>query len=169
MSEFPTINLVLGIVGTVTGIIALFISYWTSRKENPRLNVKILSCEHSFTVSKSGIKNVSFWVKFRTKNLGDRGTTIIDVDLILDKYSEGHHVKKQFWKVDEKYVEGKIWLNAHEALDTEADFVAIEFPHEDKELLDCTFTIYHTHGAKTVQCISNTRREGVRETSIFIG
>jgi hypothetical protein len=165
MSEAIEItNLVLGIVGTITGSIAIIIHYWRLRRENPRLEISVLSCEHSFTISKSNVKTVSFWVEFQAKNLGDRGTTLNDVGLNSDKLGKGQF-RKQYWRLGEQYVpDDKMWINAHETRDIGADFVAIEFPSEDKEQIDCIFTIYHTHGAKTVQCISNTRRESVRET-----
>ncbi len=159
MSEYSNMNLVLGIIGTVTGIIALFISWWTLRRERPRLKVSVQSCEHHFTNPAPSLKNVSFWVKFQIRNVGDRGTTIIDVGLTLDDYWEKGHFKKLFWYANEKLIEdGKIWLNAHDVVDIRADFVAIDYPSEDKDLLGCTFVIYHTHGAKTVEYMSQKRK-----------
>lgn len=160
MSEAIEIaNLVLGIVGTITGSIAIIIHYWRLRRENPRLEISVLSCEHSFTISKSNVKTVSFWVEFQAKNFGDRGTTLNDVGLGFGKLGKSEY-RKQYWRLGKEYVPNdKMWINAHETRDIGADFVAIEFPSEDKEQIDCTFTIYHTHGAEKVGCISMRKQK----------
>ena len=157
MSEFSAINLVLGIVGTVTGIMALFIHFWRLRRERPRLETKVLQCKHDFTVSKSQIKTISFWAGFQIKNLGDRGTSINDIDLTFMDNGKEYRFKKQYFRGLRKESERR-WLNAHDTIDIEADFYDT-FEGNDKEQIDCTFTIYHTHGSQTAKTISQKRKQ----------
>ena len=162
MSEYSNINLVLGIVGTVTGIVALFISYWTYRKENPHLKVTVSKCEHDFTLSTSQIKSVTFWVAFQIKNIGDRGTSINDISLLFRSDGKEYDWKKKYFRgptVDSE----KRWIEAHDTLNIEADFYD---PYEgtDREQIDCTFTIYHTHSSEKIKTVSQRRKkEGIKE------
>lgn len=155
MSEFSTVNLVLGIIGTITGAIALFISYWTYRKENPRLEVSVPKCEHDFALSTSQIKTISFWVTFQIKNLGDRGTSINDVDLSFKNDGKQYRLRKKYFRGLAVESERK-WINAHETMDVEADFYET-YEGKQKAQIECTFSVYHTHGAKKVTIISRKR------------
>jgi hypothetical protein len=160
MSEqFSIVNLVLGIIGTITGIIALFISYWTFRKESPHLETKLLKCEHDFAISKSQAKTISFWTEFQIKNLGDRGTTVNDIGLTFVDDGKEYNFKKQYYRG--RYGTGETqrkWINAHETMSVEADFFE---PYEgnERDQIECTFTLYHTHGAEHVESISHKKRE----------
>jgi len=155
-------NLVLGIVGTVTGSIAIIIHYWRLRRENPRLEVKVLECMHDFEISPRQVKTISFWTTFEIRNLGDRGTTVNEIELDFLDNGREYRFKKQYFRGLRTESESR-WINAHEIINIDADFYD-RFEGNDREQIECTFTIYHTHGAKTAQCISNTRRESVRET-----
>jgi len=157
MSEFSAINLVLGIIGTVTGIMALFIHVWRIRKESPRLETKVLKCEHDFTVSKSQIKTLSFWATFQIKNLGDRGTSINDMDIIFEDNGKEYRFKKQYFRGPREASQRR-WINAHDTMDIEADFYET-YEGNDKEQIDCIFTIYHTHGATKVKTVSKKRKK----------
>jgi hypothetical protein len=155
MSEFSNINLVLGIIGTITGAIALFISYWIYRKENPRLEMSVSKCEHDFTLSTSQVKTISFWVTFQIKNLGDRGTSINDVGLFFRSNGNHYRLKKRYFRGLTVESERK-WINAHETMDIEADFYET-YEGNDKTQIECTFSVYHTHGAKKVTTVSQKR------------
>ena len=112
-------------------------------------------------MSKSQIKTVSFWVNFQVKNLGDRGTTITDVDLTFkDSLKKDDHFRKSHFRLGEAYIqENRIWLNAHETQDIGADFHVTSFEGNDKEQIDCTFIIYHTHDSEEVKAISQKRSD----------
>ena len=74
MSEAIEIaSLVLGIVGTITGSIAIIIHYWRLRRENPRLEAKVLECMHDFEVSSRQVKTLSFWTGFSAREKKPRG------------------------------------------------------------------------------------------------
>jgi hypothetical protein len=161
MSEALDIaNLVLGIIGTLTGSIAVIIHIWRLRRESPRLETKVLKCEHDFTVSKSQIKTISFWAEFQMKNLGDRGTSVNDISLSFEDDGKKYQLKKRYYRGTFVESERK-WINAHHTMDIEADFYDT-FEGNDKEQIDCTFTIFHTHGAKNVKAVSQKREEKER-------
>jgi type II restriction/modification system DNA methylase subunit YeeA len=158
MSEFSSINIALGIIGTVTGAIALFISFWTLRKEKPRLKIRILNLEHDFAVSHSQIKTISFWVMFQIRNLGDRGTSINDTELAFIDDGKQHSLKKEYWKGYAHESERRNWINAHETKEMKDDLYG-RFDGNEKERMDCVFTIYHTHGALHVDAVSERRKQ----------
>jgi len=164
MSEFSNINLVLGIVGTVTGISALFISYWTYRKENPHLKVSVLKCEHDFTLSEGLAVTLTFWTGFEIKNTGDRGTSINDIGLLFRTDGLEYEWKKKYFR-GPKVVSEKRWLEAHDTLKVEADFYDT-YVGEEEEQIDCTFTIYHTHSSEKIRVISHRRREKPKDYSM---
>lgn len=149
-------NLVLGIIGTVTGSIAIFIHFWRLRRESPRLEAKVLKCEHDFTLSTSGIKSISFWAEVQIKNLGDRGTSINDMDIIFEDNGNEYRLKKKYFRGLTEESKRR-WINAHDIIDIEADFYET-FEGNEKEQIDCTFTIYHTHGAEKVKAVSQKRK-----------
>lgn len=157
MSEFSTINLVLGIIGTITGIMALLIHVWRMRRESPRLKAKVLKCKHDFTVSKSKIKSISFWIEVQTKNLGDRGTSINDMDIAFEDNGKTYRLKKKYFRGRLKE-QNKRWINAHDTIDIEAHFYET-YEGNDKEQIDCTLTVYHTHGSKDVKTLSQRRSQ----------
>lgn len=164
MSEYSNINLVLGIVGTVTGIIALFISYWTYRKENPRLKVAVLKCEHDFTLSDSQIKSVNFWATFQIKNIGDRGTSINDMGLLFRSNGREYHWKKKYFRGPNEVSE-KRWIAAHDWDNIEADFYDT-YEGTERKQIDCIFTIYHTHSSEKIRVVSQRRREKPKDYSM---
>lgn len=158
MSEaLDTANLVLGIIGTVTGSIAVIIHIWRLRKENPHIETKALKCEHDYAVSLSGIRTISFWTDFMIRNVGDRGTSINDMDLDFEDNGQKHHLKKQYFR-DRPVAEKRIWISPHETLDLSADFYQ-NFQGNEKEKVDCHFTVYHTHGADNIKVVSQKRKE----------
>jgi hypothetical protein len=72
------VNLTLGIVGTIAGVVSLSVHLWRLRRENPRLIIRVLSCEHDFAHES---KALSFWSEMELRNLGDRGTNILGIDV----------------------------------------------------------------------------------------
>jgi hypothetical protein len=160
MSEFPTITLVLGLIGTVTGIIALLISYWTYRKEKPNLEVEVLSSTHNFTPTADNGKHINFWLKFRLKNLGDRGTRINDIGLHFRMNNAEYDLKAQ--QLNELLPNGNCkvgpkWLEAHDSVIIHADFYRI-YDGTEAEKIGCTFTVFHTHGSYDFKTASTLKR-----------
>jgi hypothetical protein len=156
MSEYSSITLVLGIVGTITGIIALCISFWTVRRESPRLKGRVLSCTHSYSDSEKNVKMISFSLLLEIRNLGDRGTTIKDVVL-------------SFWNSGQKYQSRMInferlldrshsrWIEAHELVEVGL-YAQERFDGTEERQIECQFQVFHTHGAIKVEGKSESRQ-----------
>ena len=157
MSEIlDTANLVLGIIGTVTGSLAVIIHIWKFIKENPRLKAEILKCEHDYAVSQSGVTTISFWTDFMIKNIGDRGTSIIDIGLDFEEDRQKYHLKKQFF-LSHLTGEKRIWVSPHETLDLKASFYQ-SLQAKEREVIECHFNIYHTHGVVNIKTVSSKRK-----------
>lgn len=152
-------SLVLGLIGTITGIIALFIHFWKLRKENPRIKVEVLKCEHDFEEKRN---QVSFWAKFQIRNLGDRGTSINDVNLAFVSDDQEHCLKKRYFRGRREHSQRR-WINPHETIDLEVDFYE-KYQGQVKERINCTFSIFHTHRVETVEAISGKRKVVIEET-----
>ena len=153
-------NLILGIIGTVTGSIAVVIHFWGLKKANPHLDIKPLKSEHSFKVSTSQVKTVSFWTEFEVKNLGDRGTSINDISLSFKDNNRKITARKKWFRLDGEYPPNdKIWIDAHKTLNVGADFVAIEFQGDDKDQIDCVYMFHHTHRTQKIETTSKRRAE----------
>jgi len=152
MSEFSNINIALGIIGTVTGAIALFISWWTLRKESPRLRMTVLKCEHSIKVSTNQVKTITFWVEIQIKNIGDRHTSVYDMSLAFEDNWNKYSFKKNYFR-DIPSQEQRILVPAHDVVHVKADFYE-RYEGNDKEQIKCTLTMYHTHKTEVVETVS---------------
>jgi hypothetical protein len=143
MSEFLNVNL-LGIIGTVTGIFALLISYRTYSKQKPNLKVKVTNCEHNLPaiIGFSQHGDMSFWARFQIKNVGDRGTSINDIVLSFKVDGKKYQFHKKYFRGLQ--VPENRWIDAGQTIDIEADFNE-QFDGTEEDQITCTFTIYDTH------------------------
>ena len=150
-STTDPISITLSIIGAITGIIALFISYWTYRQANPRLEVTITKCKHNYENQSDG-KQIIFWTQFQVKNFGDRGTRINDIGPLFKIGERAYNFKKQYFRGNRS--DQTRWVEAHDTITLEADFVET---YNDQELkkIPCTFTIFQTHGANIINCVSD--------------
>jgi hypothetical protein len=156
MSEFPSIDSALGIIGTVTGIIALFISYWTLKKEKPHLKVEIEKCEHDYEDKN---KTLSFWSDFLIKNLGDRGTSILGIDLTFEDGEKKYELEMEHYgPLFESDVKRHGWIHPHETVEY-SQTTHMQYEGDKKERINCTLVIYHTHGADSVKVVSERRKQ----------
>jgi hypothetical protein len=145
MSEFPLETLVLGIVGTVTGAIALFISAWTYRKEAPHLKASVTECKHKITLSADAkSKTLYFWATLLIKNRGDRGTRITDSKISFSVGDKDYCYSKKYFRGIKPDTESK-WVEAHDTIELSADFYEV-YDGEEKNQIKCQLTLFHTHG-----------------------
>lgn len=144
------VNLTLGIIGTIAGIVSLSVHLWRLRRENPRLAIKVLSCEHSF---EKETKALSFWSEMELRNLGDRGTDILGIDVKFEDDEEKEYSLKM--SNQEPDVEDDLirWIRPHETIRT-VQTTFLKFESTPKEQIECNFTIYHTHGAEKIKAKS---------------
>lgn len=151
MSEISNINIVLGILGTVTGAIALFVSWWTLRKESPRLRMTVLKCEHSIKVQTNRVRTITFWAEVQVKNVGDRHTSVYDMSLAFEDNGNKYSFKKSYFR--DLPSQERILIPAHDVVNIRADFYE-RYEGNDKEQIKCTLTIYHTHKTEAVKTVS---------------
>ena len=146
------VNLTLGIVGTVAGVVSLSVHLWRLRRENPRLTIKVLKCEHDF---EKETKALSFWSEMELRNLEDRGTNILGIDLKFEYNEKEYNLKmsNQELVVSDDLIR---WIRPHETIRT-VQTTFIKFEDKIKEQIECTFTIYHTHGAEKIKANSQKR------------
>jgi len=153
MNEIEVLNLVLGIIGTITGIVALSVHFLRLRRENPRLKIEVLKCEHDFEEEK---KTLSFWAELQIRNLGDRGTDILGVDLTFEDDEQEHNLRMEHH--GELYEDDlKRWIHPHQTIEKSLTTFT-KYEGDIKERINCTLTIYHTHGAEKAKVISERRK-----------
>jgi hypothetical protein len=146
------VNLTLGIIGTIAGIVSLSVHLWRLRRENPRLEIRVLSCEHHF---EKETKALSFWSEIELRNLGDRGTNLLGIDVKFKGEEDECTLKMSN---QEPVVENDSvkWIRPHETIRT-FQTAFIKFNGAPNEQIDCIFTIYHTHGAEKIKAKSQKR------------
>ena len=150
--NIDVINLTLGIVGTLSGVISLTVHLWRLKRENPRLELNVLHCKHSFEAETNAI---SFWSEIELRNLGDRGTNILGTDLMFE-YEDKIYVLK-ISNQDSATEENPIkWIRPHETL-RNLQVAFTKFEVEPRNCIDVTFTIYHTHGAEKIKAKSQKK------------
>jgi hypothetical protein len=147
--DMDIVNLTLGIIGTIAGVVSLSVHLWRLKRENPRLAIKVLSCEHSF---EHETKALSFWSEMEVRNLGDRGTDILGIDVKFEEDEKEYTLKMAN---QEPVVEDDLirWIRPHETIRT-LQTAFMKFEDTPKEQIACTFTIYHTHGAEKIKANS---------------
>lgn len=122
---------------------------WRLKRENPRLTINVLSCEHTF---QHETKALSFWSEIELRNLGDRGTNILGIDLKFEYNKRDYTLKMSN---QEQVIEGQLirWIRSHETIKTlQTSFT--KFEDKPKSQIECLFTVYHTHGAEKIRAKS---------------
>jgi len=130
MTPLEIIILILGIVGTVTGVFSTFLHYWKTRKEKPISNVEVLECRHYCHQ-----KECQLGTEFLIKNTGDRDTWITSVEAFFTVRGETY---KQL-----NYLETCI-VGAHMSIRVRELLIFPNVPMKER----CTFEVelHHTHG-----------------------
>jgi len=153
MSPLDLANLILGIIGTGTGIIALLIHFFRLRWERPRLQGEIIECFHQFGTKNDG-STPAIFVKptFKLTNLGDRGTNISDIHISFTvghkRYSSKETVYIHLLTFEE--IKDRRWIEAHEIVQVKPVFeIAYDGPLNDS--IKCFFTLFHAHGKLTIK------------------
>lgn len=154
MVDVEVVNLVLGIIGTVTGILALSAHFWRLKRESPRLKTEVLKCEHDFEEDK---KRLSFWADLQIRNLGDRGTDMLGIDLAFEDDKQEYNLKLD---CQQPVFEDDLimWIRPHETM-KKFQTAFTTYDGDVKEQIGCTLTIYHTHGAEKVKAVSERRKQ----------
>jgi len=124
-----TIELALGIVGTITGLTSLSILIWKTMQEKPIIKIS----DALLSLERKAEDKVVGSLSFNIDNLGDRPTTVTRVNVIL-----GDHVE---------VIEGLRSISSHssirypEKIDSELKLFT-----RYKEIRDLKIIVIHTHG-----------------------
>ena len=154
MSEFFSFNL-LGLIGIITGVFALLISYRTYAKQKPNLKVNSIKCEHNYTVSTSQIRNINFWAKLQVHNIGDRGTRINDVILSFAFDGKKYQLHKKYFEGPANQSESQ-WIDANDIKDISVHFYE-DFSGSEQDRINCNFTICGTYKSYHFKGISEKK------------
>ena len=100
-------------------------------------------------------RTLSFWSEMELRNLGDRGTDILGIDV---KFKVKEKEYTLMMSNQELVIEdGSIrWIRPHETIRT-FQTAFIKFEDKPEKRIDCIFTVYHTHGAEKVRAKSQKR------------
>ena len=142
-----SIELILGLVGTVTGILGLIVHIIKFRRERPHLKVEVIECTHEFNQKwEPGDWKAIFHPSFRILNQGDRSTTVSKIELsfvINDKEFYTYQDHSKYYKP----------IDAHETVEVTAPLY-IYSQTDEQGSIQCRFTIHHTHGKQIIECTS---------------
>ena len=153
-----SLELALGIVGTITGILALAIHFIRLRREKPRLKAEVIECSHSFRTKKDGgVDRIYIKPIFKITNLGDRGTNISDVRISFTVNDKKYSDKEaEYWSADGPLPKERRWVNAHETIEICPRF---EFPYDEESLesIECLFIVQHPHRKEIIKTTSKSK------------
>lgn len=94
--EWLTLALVLGVIGTITGVCSLILHFLKYRRERPNLLVNILDCRHK--VDEDG-KSTNLYIQYILRNKGDRGTKLNKIEAFATDFKgEKHYASKKLSK-----------------------------------------------------------------------
>ena len=151
--DMDIVNLTLGIIGTIAGVVSLSVHLWRLKRESPRLELKALNCEHDFIKETNML---SFWSELEVRNLGDRGTNILGIDLMFKHKEKDYTLKMTNHEHDIENNSIK-WIRPHETIRIQ-QIAFTKFETKPINNIECSFTLYHTHGAENTKTKS-LRRE----------
>jgi hypothetical protein len=150
MSEYPAITLVLGIIGTLTGSFALFISFLKYYYDKPRLSVEVKRFEHTQSNNNPQIQN--FYIVIDVKNKGNHPTTLNELELSFSVagivYFAKEPIKEDYYALFPRDMI-KVDIEAGKTIEKSLFFRNEHF-FEIKQVMEeipCHLTLYHTHKA----------------------
>jgi hypothetical protein len=153
-----TLTQILGLIGTITGALALLISYRTYTNARPNLKVKVKKIEH-YSDSFIEEKNMTIATRLAISNCGDRPTTLNEIEAQFTQEGKQYKFKEEFLRTvtdgEENIGYSKISVEPHETTD---EYVYLKglvsiIPQE----IICNFRIYHTHGICSFRATSSKR------------
>jgi len=112
--------------------------------------LKILKCTHEYDKE---IKALSFLSELEIRNLGDRGTNILGMDLKFD-YKNTEYAMRMVNQDGETQNGNLKWIRPHETIRT-IQIALTRFNVNPQKQILCMFTVYDTHGAEQIKTKSN--------------
>lgn len=147
----------LGVIGTITGALALLISYRTYANARPNLKVKVKKIEHyRETYLEEKMKKIVIATQLSISNCGDRPTTLNEIEVQFTHDGKQYKFKEEILRIgtdgEENTYHSKISVEPHETTDEYQYFKGF-VPSIPPEII-CNFRIYHTHGICSFKAIS---------------
>ena len=142
------LTLILGVIGTITGIFSLLIHFIKLRREKPRLRIKLVECFHNYNPDPKQRWIVLFSPHFRIYNPGDRGTTVSKAELLFKIDN------RKYTALAEGRLLGSNRIKAHDTVDMKSEIYSFDETIKEQKKIECIFILHHTHGKETIEGVS---------------
>lgn len=163
--SFP-VEMAIGIIGIITGILGLIVHLIRLRREKACLEVEAIYGEHWLFPADKDRERPVFRLDagFKVKNLGDRGTSIHKAQVSFTVNGKQYSMQQEMFETfPGPEFKTYVWIKAHEIMEIKIYFVQLMGEIITQESILCTFTLFQTHGKKTVQGISTMNKEAKRK------
>lgn len=157
--EWPSLELILGIVGTATGVLSLIVHFVRLQKEKPDLELEVTKCWHYLERRKNRQPTFNLELGLRIKNTGHYGTTLSKIEAVFHDGGKRYLMESDLFQTFEQVTlmptlpVGNLWIGPHKTTDTGCVF-RLEDAVIQQEVLKCSFILYHTHGKETFRVTS---------------
>jgi len=155
MTFYGIIELVIALVGAVTGVTSLWLHYRRYKRERPILTYKVIDSFYEVNKLEENTNKIRFHFDILIDNSGDKSTTITEINM---KY----RLSKGFIAIEDKILDPPKQVNANSSTVLSIDFEVTEGPDrqitryisEDNGIfilhpflpIRVLITIIHTHG-----------------------
>lgn len=149
--EWLSPELVLGIIGTVTGVLSLVIHYVRLQREKPNIKPEVTECEHYLERRKDGQPTFHLILDLRIKNKGNQGTTLNKIEASFYDKQKRHLVESDLFQALDTVIlrpalpVENLWIGPHKTINTRCRFIS-EGEVIKQRVLECSFILHHTHG-----------------------
>jgi len=129
-----SVELSLSIFATIVSLCGLILHFIRFRREKPNLHIEVTRFKHHFASAK--VKKTELKIEFYVHNKGDRATQLNKLE--LQTYNQTQVLKDA--------------VDAHKSIRQNCYFVVPS--RIEKQKLQCSFVLYHTHGEKRFEATS---------------
>jgi hypothetical protein len=162
MTEYLNIaSLVLGIIGTISGLTALYLTY---KSQKPNLKIEVKYCSHHYQTSDffDSKMELRFLAGLEIKNYSIRGTSVNKIDFSFTENGEKHVIEDDLYGKMTKAMDSsgkeiirieRRWIGPFETIGL-APILVEEFRGTQKEEIEGVFTVYSTHKKYTMKYTS---------------
>ena len=154
-----SLELILGIIGTATGVLSLIIHFIRLRKEKPVLKLEVTKCWHYLERRKNRQPTFNLELESRIGNRGHYGTTLSKIEVVFYDSRKRYLMESDYFHTLEHVTlmptlpVQNLWIVLHKTTDTECVF-RLEDAAIEQEVLKCSFILYRTHGKETFRVTS---------------
>ena len=158
LPEWLSVELILGIIGTATGVLGLIIHFVRLRKEKPVLKIEVTKCWHYTARNRNRQPTFRLELGFRIKNTGHYGTTLSKIEAVFHDSGKRYLMENDLFQPEQAHISPtlpveNLWIPPHKTTDTWSVFL-LEGAVIKQEVLKCSFILHHTHGKETFKVTS---------------